>query len=245
MTERELVNILYLTTSMVALHVLSEITGKHLISRICLILALISSIAAVACMTYVSGHVPVSGDFEKYQNIAMFMLLFAVMQNIFQPDKQINNPVNGFIVLIFLLLIFPGKKTVAENYIIYSKVDVVMFFQLRMLAMAMFAHAISLYISAWVRYKSNKVFLTLKHQARNFTLLGAAAFLGGEFFGSVWALYGWGDPWRWSRGFFLAGAMFLLSMLAVHIPPVYMRKKSLQVILSSLPLIVIVVSFIL
>ena len=151
---------------------------------------------------------------------------------------------SGVIVFVFLLLVMPGEKTVAENYIIYSKPHAVLFFQLRMLAIALFSYSLSLYTSAWLQHKNEQNFNSLKHMARNFLLLGAAAFLGGEFFGSVWALYGWGDPWRWSKGFFLAGAIFLLSMIAVHIPAVYMKRKSLQVVIPSIPVFVIVVAYI-
>jgi hypothetical protein len=244
MTAEFLVLVFYVTMSLVGLHTLFSLLKMYFLSHLFLIAAFLSSLTAVVSMTYFSGHLPVSGDFEKYQHIAMFMLLFSLLHYAFQRKYKPKISISGLLVFVFLLLILPGEKTVAENYIIYSKPDVVLFFQLRMLAIALFSYSLSLYFSALLQHRKNENFNTLKHMARNFLLLGAAAFLGGEFFGSVWALYGWGDPWRWSKGFFLAGALFLLSMIAVHIPAVYMKKKSLQVLFPSIPIVVIVVAYI-
>lgn len=189
----------------------------------------------------VAGHVPVSGNFEKLQCMAFFILLTTWLHQL-----VFNNRIPGwnFPVLIAWLLLVGvlfGSRELSDNFLIYSMPEVILFFQFRMAAMAMFAYAIAMHITSFTAgMPSSKQFSGM---GRNFSLIGAALFLGGELFGSVWAMNGWGDPWRWSGGFFQAGAMFLLSMLAGHIPAKYRRSHLQTFLLTTIPLLFILLLY--
>lgn len=244
MTEKLLIELYFLNILIIVLSVIFTVYGKRKSSLILSVISLLFLSLSVAGMIQVSGHVPVSGNFEKYHNIVLYIMLFGVLQNVVFQKVDFQNSVFVFFALILMLLILPSEKTISENYLIYSRLDVVLFFQLRMLAMALFIYAISLNLNAFLDRKSvqkRKLFLKL---GRNFTLLGASAFLGGELFGSFWALNGWGDPWRWSKGFFAATVMFLLSMLAGHIPSKYLKNPIVAIGLVTLPLLIIVFAYI-
>lgn len=243
MTEKLLIELYFLNILFIVLTVIFTVYGKRKPAGIMTVISLLTLILSVAGMIQVSGHVPVSGNFEKYHNIVLYIMLFGVLQNVVFHKNIVQNSVFVFVALILMLLILSSEKTVSENYLIYSRFDVVLFFQLRMLAMALFIYAISLNLNAIIVRKSvQKRKLFLKH-GRNFTLLGASAFLGGELFGSLWALNGWGDPWRWSKGFFAATVMFLLSMLAGHIPSKYLKNSIIEIGLVILPLLIIVFAY--
>lgn len=128
-----------------------------------------------------------------------------------------------------------------EPYMVYERADVNLFFFLRNGSMGLFLVAVSFFSSvSWVASENATKVLQL-HYGRNFTLLGAAVFLAGEVAGSWWAFEGWGDPWRWSRGFLFAGAMFLLSMLPLHLPAASGRTPGGTAIRAMIPLIIIVI----
>lgn len=245
MTEVHLLVIYFFTTVLVLIHSVFALLKRRFLSITFLIPAFASSVLGSVSVFVISGHLPVSGDFEKYQHIVMFMLLISLLQHVIFSRKGFENSISGVFALLFLLLILPSEKSVSDDYLIYSRLDVVLFFQLRMLSIAFFSYAVSQYIHALFHAKHTEIYRESVRTARNLTLLGAAVFLCGEFFGSIWSLNGWGDPWRWSKSFFLAGSMFLLSMLAAHIPASYVKNRNVFVSLSAIPLIVIILSYIL
>jgi hypothetical protein len=204
-----------------------------------LALALLLSAGAQAGIRFVSGHLPVAGDYEKSHTIVFFVLLTGLIYRWFAKPAAPNNKAFMPLALIVLLLsLFSGLR-VSDNYLIYSMPSVVLFFQLRMLAIALFIFALSLYVSAFQNRSENLRYQAFMQYAKGITVLGAAAFLGGEFFGSLWSLNGWGDPWRWSSNFFIASGIFLLSMLSVHVPARYRKTQLQEVLIPSAILLVI------
>lgn len=130
-----------------------------------------------------------------------------------------------------------------EPYLVYERVDVNLFFFFRNSSVAIFVVAVSFFATVLAGNKDSNNAGLLIQSGRNFTLLGSAIFLAGEVAGSWWAFEGWGDPWRWSRGFLFAGAMFLLSMLPLHLPAANGRTPRGTALRAMIPLIMIVILF--
>lgn len=222
-----------------SLQILLTVIQKQRLADLMLSLALLLAAAAMAGMSYVSGHLPVAGDYEKYHTIVFFLLLTGLLHRLLaKPALLRNKTFVPFALLILLLILFSDFK-VADNYLIYSRPEVVLFFQLRILAASLFIYAMSLYVCAFQSRSEPLSYQAFLQSAKGFTVLGSAAFLGGEFFGSLWSLIGWGDPWRWSSNFFIASGIFLLSMLSVHIPARY-RKTQLQELLIPVSAILVI-----
>jgi len=55
-------------------------------------------------------------------------------------------------------------------------------------------------------------------QSKQAALLGAVIFLGGEIAGCYWGFSGWGTTWRWSGNFYFSAMLFVLYMVALHVP---------------------------
>lgn len=236
-----LIPLYYSTLGLLILHIAATLLGIRKYEILFQAIILGFSFTSVVMMAITSGHLPVSGDFEKLQCMVFYILLFSTLNNIALSTTRIR--FYSFFSLIILAIPLLGELQTSEHYIIYDHFEVVLFFQLRTLSMAFFALSVTCSIEAFFAKQMNNSEQNLIHLARNYGLLGAAAFLGGEFFGSLWALYGWGDPWRWSRGFFMAGAMFLLSMIAGHIPPAYLKNSNAKIILPAIPFLIILVFF--
>jgi len=233
----------YVTLSLVALHVAATILKVKRGTFILLLFAFISSLLSMVFIIHTSGHPPVSGNFEKLQCFVFYLLLIALLAQIFMSKEKGQLRFFSIPALIIIILPLFSEMKLSEHYIIYEKAEVVLFFQMRLISMALFAFSISCSLEAlFLRLKDSESGYFI-HLGRNFCLLGAAAFLSGEFFGSLWALDGWGDPWRWSNSFFTAGAMFLLSMLAGHIPAHYLKNNLMRIIFPAIPLVIIIVSY--
>jgi len=207
-------------------------------------LALFSSFISIAGIYIYSGHLPVSGSFDKYQNIVFFILLIDSIDSFFSKKKLIKNTSIWYVLLCLQLLVFLDELKPSEHYLIYDKPMITLFFQLRMLSVSMFAYALSCYLNYLFSRKNKSYVSEHLNNGRNFTLLGSAMFMGGEMFGSYWALQGWGDTWRWSKGFFLATAMFLLAMVTAHLPAKYTSNRKQYVYFSIIPLILILLLYI-
>ena len=61
-----------------------------------------------------------------------------------------------------------------------------------------------------------------------------------EFAGSVWCLNWHAESWSWSRGFFKASSVFLLSMAYCHIPTSFHKYKKLECLLASMPFLFLI-----
>lgn len=235
---------LYLITlCLLGLHFLISLLKKHFWTKVVLVISFVSSLLSVIAMTIVSGHVPVAGDFEKLQTIAFYLICIGLIQQSGSYAKACLSGSFSFFAFLVMLIIPFGRMEVAENYLIYSKPEIVLFFQFRMLSMAFFLYSLSLFFDAYLHVVDNQFFANKLRLARNFVILGAAFFLGGEFFGSIWSLNGWGDPWRWSKSFFMASVMFFLSMLALHIPISFMKTAKHYVVVPALPIFAILIVY--
>jgi ABC-type transport system involved in cytochrome c biogenesis permease subunit len=245
MKDMYLMYLFFGTMVLLALQVTFVLLQKNAFIKINGWLIVLSTIITIISLIFVSGHFPSSGDFEKMQNIVLIIVLLGVIFNKRSQDHSKIN--NWFWIIAFIFQIIPllSDLKVSENYIIYNRAPIILFFQFRLIAVAMFAFALSNSLAAFQKVNFSSEYNYLMQTNRNFTLLGAAVYLSGEFFGSIWALQGWGDPWRWSKGFFLATIMFLFSMISSHLPGFLYKTSTQRIVFSSLPLLAIILSYIL
>ena len=54
--------------------------------------------------------------------------------------------------------------------------------------------------------------------SKRWAFLAAMIFLGGEIAGCYWGFVGWGTTWRWSGNFYFSAMVFVLYMVALHVP---------------------------
>ncbi len=239
-----LVSIYISTLLLLAVNVFLITIKKTKIIRVAGILAALSSLIGVGLCITSSGHLPMSGTFEKMQNIVAILLSLGVIYYFIDSKKGFQSFEFIFAAIIFQAIVLFDDLKVDYYFYMYENVSVAGFFQFRLISMAIISFAISLYISALRLKHDNKNRLLIMHRARNFTLLGAIFFLCGEFSGSVWAQIGYGDAWRWSKNFFLSGGMFLLALLGGHLSPKWVNTKAKQAVLPMIPLVVIIILFI-
>lgn len=208
------------------------------------IASLIGSLTAFILVFFQSGHLPMSGTFEKMQNIVLIIVSLGLFNSLRKREKRISCTEFWIIALIFQALVLFDEMRVDEFFYLYENHWVAMFFQFRLISMAFVAYSFSLYLSA-LRIKSGdsaKSFVI--RRAGFYTLAGAILFLCGEFSGSVWAQLGYGDAWRWSKNFFTSGGMFLLALVGSHLNPAWIKTVNRQIAFSIVPLVIILLLFI-
>ncbi len=242
MTLQNLIIIYFVTLTLAALNVALLILKKYkLINTVGIAIAVLSG-ASIIITRIVSGHLPVYEKFVTLQNVVFYISVLGVIFNRTPNVRSKNINSVWYFVFILLLYILTQKYAINSNYYMYNKYYVIIFFQFRITAIAMFLFAMANYASVLFTDTDIEYSKTIMHRARNFILLGAIFYLLGEFSGSYWCFLWWGDPWHWSKGFFLASAMFLLSMISSHIPAKYInttRKKAIYSLLPSLVIFVI------
>jgi hypothetical protein len=183
-----------------------------------LVLAFVISSAHFAMMFLASGHLPVSGNFEKFHALVLMLLLYLVTMLYLRKVNLISFSVVLGLVMLLLGSLFFQERILSEHLLIYDRLSPMLFFYFRKASMASFVIAASWYVSCLFAESRTEVQATAYERGKDFLLGGATLFMAGEFFGSIWAVQGWGDPWRWSKGFFIAAAIFLITMLILHVP---------------------------
>jgi len=184
-----------------------------------------------------------SGTFEKMQNMVLIIVLLGLIYEFINRKKDINAPEFWIIAVIFQTLAFFDELKVDPMFYMYDNIFVAMFFQLRLISIAVLSFSVSMYLTSLKLETGTDEKSFMMHHAANFTLLGAILFIAGEFSGSMWAQLAYGDSWRWSKNFFTSGAMFLLALLGSHLAPSWIKNKNVQILLSIIPLLIIIILF--
>ena len=146
-------------------------------------------------------------------------------------------------------LILPHPKEFNGDFFMYGNVWVNLFFNLRLVATAIFGRAAVMFlVGAWTkddplphqkmsnRHNRNhhvRDFFFIR--ARNLLLIGLVTFFCSEWSGSWWCLNWLGDSWRWNKIFFKAAMVFILVMLACHLPPTLAKSSKSRAVFGSLP----------
>ncbi len=243
MDEKFLISIYFSTLFLLAANILFVVLKKYRITKVSGVLTLISALTAVVMIFIQSSHLPMSGTFEKMQNIVLIIILFGLYYDFRNHKKGFVSYEYWIVAIVFHALVLFDEMKTDQFYYMYDVVWVRLFFQFRLISIAVLAFAFSQYLTA-LRLKTGSDEKNLViHRAGNFTLLGAIIFLCGEFSGSVWAQIGYGDAWRWSKNFFFSGGMFLLSLLGSHLSPSWLKSANTKIYLSMIPILVIIVLF--
>jgi hypothetical protein len=194
-----------------------------------------------------SGHLPVSGNFEKFHALTLMLWLYLLAggSRAVSSVQQISTLlILATVTLLTGSLLFRGMG-VSAHLLIYDMPSPLLFFYLRKASITFFIVAFSWCSSLLLTGENREEQLWRWLMTRRYLLLAATLFMGGEFFGSVWAVNGWGDPWRWSRGFFIAAAIFLISMLVLHLPGNITRSVRTRAITMLISLATIVMLYLL
>jgi hypothetical protein len=240
MDNTHLIYLYIFSLATILINVLLILLKKPKLTKYTSIITFISLLGSYIGSYLVSGHLPVYDKFGTLQNINLVIVFLALLYNR-SPKKKNNINSVWFFALFFQLLVLTQELKLSGDYYMYGKYYVVLFFQLRITSMGLFLFAAINQISAILKKNETLIQDTLMHRARNFTILGSIVFLAGEFSGSYWCYLWWGDPWHWSKGFFIASVMFLLSMISGHLPynlaNTRLKKSALNLIALCLILI--------
>jgi len=184
------------------------------------------------------------GPFEAAIYISFILgFLIVLPGNALLPGLSKNNvPCITYLVIVVLLLLQIGKGIELNNdFYMYDDLKVIVFFNFRLIAAALFIYAaiiVNSRILTKTKIESCEKELLMKN-GRNFLLAAMAVYLISELSGSIWCLDWLGDTWMWSKGFFKSSIIFLLVMLAIHLPPSFFKSYALRAVLSSFPAIFI------
>ena len=179
-------------------------------------------------IVFITKRPPLFGAFE-----ASFYIFF-IMSLLAKASKGKNIPLVTSIIILLVLALQIGKPiALNDDYFMYDNTWVMLFFNLRLMSAAFFAHAMVLYLSYFFSEKDENDSIT--KSARLYLLTGAFIYLCSEFSGSLWCLNWFGESWLWNNGFFKASMLFLLVMLACHMPPALGKNKLLRTITGSIP----------
>ncbi|MBN2776757.1 MAG: hypothetical protein JXR36_03900 [Bacteroidales bacterium] len=231
------------TLFLLSVNVFLSILKKERINRLVGFVTLLSAALSIFFVYFESGHLPMSGTFEKMQNIVFVIVILGFIYEFVNKNRKINFSEFWIIALIFQAIVFFDELKVDPMYYMYDNVFVALFFQLRLISMAVLSFSLAMYLTSFRLQSGSTDKAFMMHHAANFTLLGAILFIAGEFSGSMWAQLAYGDSWRWSKNFFTSGAMFLLTLLVSHIPNLWKKNKNLEIFLSIVPILIILVLF--
>ncbi len=198
--------------------------------------------AGVVCLMVTEQRLPLYGSLESIIYVSFLLTLL----ELFTSPRTRTGSGNILHLLtlgiICILLVLQSRRTMAFNadFFMYDNLWVNLFFNLRLVAGAIFAWAGVLFMAgAWglssPNNKDREARDSFMAGGRNFLLTGIAVYLAGEWSGSLWCLNWMGDSWQWSRGFFKAGIIFLLVMAASHLPRSLADSDRVRAILGSCP----------
>lgn len=194
-------------------------------SKIFGLLGSIACGAGLAWLMFSEQRLPLFGSLESVVYVSFILTLlvrFAV------PVVEIASKLRLALVthgVICLMLAVQATRPMEFNadFFMYDNLWVNLFFNLRL-------NAAGLLIWAAILFMVGAGFFTGKdtadraacdrtiYQGRNFLLAGIVVYLMSEWSGSLWCLNWLGETWQWSRGFLKAAIIFLLAMLASHLP---------------------------
>lgn len=173
--------------------------------------------AAVGLVLWLEGRPPLFGVYEGVMNVALLLGFGTLLAERISRARLGWRP--WLTAATILLLSLPAQAGAEPDYYMYDYVFTMIFFQSRIVVMALLLLAVCFYWTALdLNHNKHAYCFWLSHQGRNLLLLSGVFFLVGEFSGCIWALNGWGDSWQWSRGFFQSAAMFMGLMAGCHVP---------------------------
>ncbi|MBI9092278.1 MAG: hypothetical protein JEZ12_23945 [Desulfobacterium sp.] len=203
--------------------------------------------AGVVCLMVMEERLPLYGSLESIIYVSFLLTLLELFTGPRTRTGSRDVPLHLLTLgIICILLVLQARRTMAFNadFFMYDNLWVNFFFNLRLVAAAVFAWSAVLFVAGgWAPSKpengDREARDRLMAGGRNFLLTGIAVYLASEWSGSLWCLNWMGDSWQWSRGFFKAGIIFLLVMAASHLPRSLADSDRVRAILGSCPAVYI------
>ncbi|MEH0021162.1 MAG: hypothetical protein V6Z89_16025 [Desulfobacter sp.] len=231
MTPDDVPAIVYLlATGMVLAELLTAFFRRHRVAMVFLALRTCICLSGIGFILIRADRPPLFGPFEALVHILCVMGILALLF-----ARQLAQPRDFFLyssVCAFALLALQWGAPMALNndYYMYADITVLLFFSLRLTAAGIFAHGAVQHVCAALGKEGR-----LWHDGRNTLLAGACVYLASEWTGSLWCLNWLGDSWQWSHGFLKAAILFLLVMLACHLPAQVLKQTILRAAGGILP----------
>ena len=196
------------------------------------------SLMEVGQIVVETGRPPIYGHFESIVQIVLILGTLGVVQEMTRSPKgsgSISSTASVAWIASALLLIplFFYPRNVNPDFYMYQYPSVLMFFNFKIIAAALFLFAAVRTIAGLFTKGIERI--EHRHLSRNILLLGTVFFLSSECAGSFWLLQWWGDVWHWSKGFLQAAGLFMLIMLSCHIPKNWKHATALHAATTSLP----------
>lgn len=214
---------------------LLSLTNRSRAARRAGLVGLICAGAGVALISILTRRPPLYGPMESLMNIAFLLGLLGWRgERRFLSGGLVAKRLWPAMALILLPLLFLPRQLNRDFYM-YDYPWTLLFFQLRLAAIAFLVYSSVNYAASLEAKEQDGLRTFLLYRGRIFLLLGGALFLGGEFAGSVWCLNWLGDFWRWSRGFFESALMFLVIVMAFHLPPKPAASPRLRAVFGAAP----------
>ena len=194
--------------------------------------------AGVMTLILWEHRLPLYGAFEATFYIIFILCLLEILfwKNKIKGLRPVQTCGATVIISLCLLLYHTTQpKTFNSDFFMYGNPWVNIFFNLRLMAGALFTRSALLYLAGIMNeHQKNKEQIFFS-SARRMLLTGLAIFLCSEWAGSWWCLNWLGDSWQWSKGFFKAAIIFLLVMFTCHLPPSLSRNSRVKALTGSLP----------
>lgn len=211
-------------------------------SKIASILGSVACGAGLAWLVFSERRFPLFGSLES---VVYVSFLLALLGRFASPIVEIVTKKRLALVthgVICLMLAVQATRPMEFNadFFMYDNLWVNLFFNLRLNAAGLLIWAAILFMvgAGFWQGKDTAVRETgdrLIYQGRNFLLAGIVVYLMSEWSGSLWCLNWLGDTWQWSRGFLKAAIIFLLAMLASHLPPSMAGSKKAKALFGICP----------
>lgn len=139
-----------------------------------------------------------------------------------------------FVALLVLCSVLP--EPAHHNTFMLNYVFAILFFVSRPLCLGLTLFAMAGIADCLQREHD----LRVAHISKDMVYLASTVFLAGEIAGSYWGFVGWGTTWRWSGNFFFSAMLFVLYMVALHIPRKFFSNQKAYLVATLLPLLWIV-----
>lgn len=215
---------------------LASFIDKPRLHNLILKLKTLACAVAIALVWGAAGRLPLFGPFE-----AMVLILFVtgVLAQVFTRKSLSDilfSRINSLVTLGILALIWFQPMTLNPNYYMYENIWVFLFFFLRLVAVAVLVHGTVQFLClAWSGENKDGIDGFYFQGGRNTLLIGICTYLTSEWAGSLWCLNWLGDSWQWSQGFFKASLVFLLVMMACHLPGQMVKRPVVKGVIGSIP----------
>ncbi|GAA4875998.1 hypothetical protein [Ferrimonas pelagia] len=153
--------------------------------------------------------------------LAALLICLCALVPLRQPTLQRRLTLGALSMATILLIISTFVVPHSSDNIMLTYLWAHLFFVSRPLAVGFaLISAWGLYLTATVRHRR------LQEISEIYALLAGTLFLGGEIAGAWWAFEGWGRSWGWSDNFMFSAMVYLMLILAFHLPRTVLRKRA-------------------